>query len=518
MERPTLGDWATQPTTDFRGRLLPEAAVPAGYAALMDRYALQLPMSPRLAATATRHKPQSTSEWLLLTPRHQPAPTLAGHLTFALRWEGVDLAVLAALFKAVPAEDVAAVVRATPTGGAARRVWFLYEWLTDRDLDVPDPGKVGLVPVLDPDLQFAIQPGRGSTRHKVLDNLPGTRAFCPLVRRTARLQEMVDKGLDARAQEISGRTRPDLMGRAAAFLLLNDSRSSFAIEGERPTSARAARWGQAIAQAGTRPLSVAELERLQRIVIGDARFVRLGLRDEGGFVGVHDRVTGEPVPDHVSARPEDLAGLVEGMVAYEKRAVAGRLDPVVAAAAVAFGFVYAHPFVDGNGRLHRWLIHHALAAASYNPPGLVFPVSAAILRQLPAYRAVLEGYSGPLLPLVEWRPTVDRNVEVMNDTGDFYRYFDATAHAEFLYACVEQTVEQDLPDEVRFLEAFDRFAAGVQRIVDMPDRQVDLLRTFLAQGGGRLSGRARAKEFAALSDAEAAKIEALYQDAFDPTG
>lgn len=518
-DRAPLSDyWVTQTTTHFRGRALPKAGSPVGYSALMDRYALQLPMPLRLAAISDRHSPASTSEWLMLSPRHQPAPTLAGHLTFALRWEDVDLAVLAALFKVVPSDEVTAFIRATPTGTATRRVWFLYEWLTGRGLDVPDPGKVRLTPVLNPGQQFAVELGRSSTRHKVIDNLPGTRAFCPLVRRTARLQAMAGKGLDVRAREISGRTRPDLMARAAAFLLLNDSKSSFAIEGERPTSARAARWGQAIAQAGTRHLSLAELERLQRIVIGDARFVRLGLRDEGGFVGVHDRVTGEPVPDHVSARPEDLAGLVEGIVAYERRAVTGQLDPVVAAAAAAFGFVYVHPFVDGNGRLHRWLIHHVLAAAAYNPPGLVFPVSAAILRQLPAYRAVLEGTSAAMLPCIEWRPTTDGNVEVLNDTVDFYRYFDATPHAEFLYGCVEQTVDQDLPDEVRFLEAFDRFASGVQRIVDMPDRHIDLLRSFLAQGGGHLSVRARAKEFAALSEGEATEIEALYQDSFAPAG
>jgi hypothetical protein len=32
------------------------------------------------------------------------------------------------------------------------------------------------------------------------------------------------------------------------------------------------------------------LERLQKIVIEDARFVRLGLRKIGGFIGDHDRV------------------------------------------------------------------------------------------------------------------------------------------------------------------------------------------------------------------------------------
>lgn len=508
------GEWFSQAVNDFRGRALPEIGMPAGYAALMERYALQLPTPQRLAVIAARHHPVSTHDWLTLTPRHRPASTLAGHLVFALKWEGVDLAVLAALFKTVPREDIAVLVRMRPTGAFARRIWFLYEWLTNAELDVPDPGKVRFVPVIDAKLQFALETGRGSVRHKVFDNLPGTRAFCPMARRTSALTMAVNRRLDLRAREVVGRTRPDLVARAAAFLLLNDSKSSFAIEGERPSSARAARWGQAIAQAGARSLNSAELERLQRIVIGDARFVHFGLRSEGGFVGVHDRVTGEPVPDHVSARPEDLKSLVEGIVAYCDRAVSGRLDPVVAAAALAFGFVYVHPFVDGNGRLHRWLIHHVLALADYNPPGLVFPISAAILRQLTTYRDVLESYSGPLLPFVEWRPTADRNVEVLNETGDYYRYFDATKHAEFLYACVEQTVEHDLPNEVRFLEAFDRFAVGVQQIVDMPSRQIELLRSFLERGSGRLSKRARGNEFCAFSKEETAQIEALYTEAF----
>jgi hypothetical protein len=262
------------------------------------------------------------------------------------------------------------------------------------------------------------------------------------------------------------------------------------------------------------PITIDELERLQRVVIGDARFVTLGLRQEGGFVGTHDRDTQEPVPDHISARPEDLRDLLSGIGEYDRRALSGGADPVAAAAAIAFGFVYAHPFVDGNGRLHRWLIHHVLATAGYNPPGVVFPISAAILRRIDAYRAVLESYSAVMLPFIEWRATGDNNVEVLNDTGDYYRYFDATAHAEFLYACVEQTVAHDLPEEVRFLEAFDAFAAAVKEIVEMPNREVERLRGFLAQGQGRLSRRARDKEFRALTDDEATRLESLYSELF----
>ena len=61
---------------------------------------------------------------------------------------------------------------------------------------------------------------------------------------------------------------------------------------------------------------------------------------------------------------------MEGLLAYKARTMEGRFDPVVAAAVVAFGFVYTDPFEDGNGRLHRWLIHHMLAKAGFNPPGV----------------------------------------------------------------------------------------------------------------------------------------------------
>ena len=114
--------------------------------------------------------------------------------------------------------------------------------------------------------------------------------------------------------------------------------------------------------------------------------------------------------------------------------------------------------------------------------------------------------------LIEWKPTPEGNVQVLNNTADYYRYFDATAHAEFLYECVEQTVEHDLPAEVAHLQAYDRFARAVENIVDMPNQQIDLLWHFLRQGKGLLSNRARTNEFAALTEVEVKGIEKLYAD------
>lgn len=37
--------------------------------------------------------------------------------------------------------------------------------------------------------------------------------------------------------------------------------------------------------------------------------LKMGLRDEPGFIGEHDRKTHEPLPDHISARHQDLPSL-----------------------------------------------------------------------------------------------------------------------------------------------------------------------------------------------------------------
>ena len=370
--------------------------------------------------------------------------------------------------------------------------------------------------MVDPARQFAAPP-ETSRRHRVKNNLPGTPAFCPLVFRTETLDRLGAMDLGTRARDAAAAVPKDVLARTAAFFLLKDSRSSFSIEGEQPPQDRVQRWGRAIGRAGQAPLDLDEILRLQRIVIGDARFVRLGLRTEGGFVGERDRATRMPIPDHVSARPEDLPGLLEGLAAFARDA-ASELDPVVAASVLAFGFVYIHPFEDGNGRLHRYLIHHALARRGFNPPGIVFPVSAAILDRIDEYRAALEDYAARLLPVVDWKPTESGSVRVLNDTGDFYRFFDPTPQTEFLYRCVRQTIERDLPEEAAFLESHDAFRAGLNRLVDMPERVSDLLFRFLRQNGGKLSRRARRREFAALTGDEVLQVEEIYREAFEDPG
>lgn len=503
------------PPLTVQDRLVPQGSRPAGLAALVHELAVKAPLRS-LACVSEGHirgSHRNEAAWTIYDKRYWPGDTLGDHLSFAIRHEPIDLLVLARVFKAARRADIETLVRQAPTGIPARRIWFLYEMLAGDTLDVPDAPAASAVDVLDRKAYFTGKPTL-SRRHRVRDNLLGTREFCPVIRRTPTLEAHTQSGLAERAQEIVGRTGAHVVARAASFMLLADSKASFEIEGERPPRSRLERWGRAVLQAGRNRLTVEEIIRLHGVLIEDVRFVQPGLRPDGVFLGTRDP-EGDPLPEFIGARPDDLAVLLAGLLACNDRMREYPVDPVLQATVTAFGFVYVHPFSDGNGRLHRCLIHHVLAERKFTPPGMVFPVSSVMLDRIDDYRTTLQAHSGSLMPFIDWRPTANRNVEVTNDTADLYRYFDATEAAEFLYFCVQRTVELDLPREIDYLRRHDETVRRIMDRVEMPDRLAADLVMFIRQNGGTLSRRRREREFSALTDREVAELEAIVRDTFE---
>ena len=160
------------------------------------------------------------------------------------------------------------------------------------------------------------------------------------------------------------------------------------------------------------------------------------------------------------------------------------------------------------------MIHHLLLHKNYVGKGFIFPVSAIMLERLNEYRHALESYSQQRLDLIKWVPTTDNNVSVLNNTIDLYRYFDATKQVEFLYSCVQETVEKTIPAEVTYLGKYDLMKEYLDNHFEMPDRTVALLVRFLEQGEGKLSERGKSKEFQLLTIAEIKEIENKYQEIF----
>lgn len=113
----------------FQDRVAPEEGYLAGYSALVQAYNLEIPKPDVLSIISHRHRQYRTNEWQVFTPRHKPEDTLMGHLTFALKYEGIELYLLKKLFEILDSKELAHSIAEEPTGLYRRKTWFLYECL-----------------------------------------------------------------------------------------------------------------------------------------------------------------------------------------------------------------------------------------------------------------------------------------------------------------------------------------------------------------------------------------------------
>ncbi|MGH9163328.1 MAG: Fic family protein [Vicinamibacteraceae bacterium] len=491
----------------------PNRRRPIGYLALRDIFRLGVP-SPHVESYvgpgARRTKIEGHRITELYPNRYAPAnDTPVAHLTFALRHEPVNLSILVEALKAMAPADLEGWIRREPTGAHSRRAWFFYETFTGRTLDVPDASAGNYVEALNPK-KHLVTDRRDSPRHRVIDNLLGDHGMCATVRRTERLDARLSQRLEDEARALTAHYDEATLARAVSFLYTKETRSSFAIEGETPSANRTERFVAALKRAPAfDPSNKAGLLRLQGLIV-DPRYAAKDWRTFQNFVG-------ETVGHHredvhfVSPKPEDVPDLMNAWMRMTVRLVGSSgLHPIVAAAVSSFAFVFIHPFEDGNGRIHRFLIHHILAKRGFGPPGVIFPVSAAILRDQRRYNEALETFSSPLFDFIEWRFTSDQEIVVLNDTANLYRYFDATPLVEYLSDRVADTIRIDLREELDFVQTYDRALAAIRDIVDMPDRRASLLVRLCLQNGGRLSNTKRGL-FSELSDMEVGQMEAAVQ-------
>ena len=491
-----------------------EAQEPIGQAWLLRHFDLAVP-SPAVRSCVVAGIRRTETDGRRVTEfyptRYATEDSVIAHLRFALRHEAFDLGVLIAVLRAMDPRMIEAWVRAQPTGAFSRRAWFFYETFTDTTLDLDDAKAGNYVSALDPRRHVgAVR--RNSRRHRVADNLLGGAALCPSVRLTPKLRRAMASSLEEEARSLMEGYEASILTRAVDYLFTKETRSSFALEGETPSGGRAERFVVALRSASEfDPADKADLLRLHAMIV-DPRYAADDWRTVQNFVG--ETIGGYRERVHfICPRPTDVPGLMRGWTALTERVVNGDVDPVVAAAISSFAFVFVHPFEDGNGRIHRFLMHHVLAKRRYGVPGTILPVSAAILRDRHGYDDVLSDFSRPRMDLIRWewagpdRDAPRREMVVTSETAHLYRYFDATPFAEYLYDRVADAVHRDLREELGFLTVFDRALRAVRDIVDMPDRRASLFVRLCMQNGGRLAARRR-RTFAELTDVELRAMEA----------
>lgn len=499
---------------------------PIGYAKAIADYRLAVLPPHQLSAWAPgagkRVRHEEGRELVLYPSTYDPGPSLFEHLEFALKHEGVSLEVLAALFRAAETADgdsfvkrLCRHIRGRPTGQYTRRLWFLYEFLTGRPLPLEDVTQGNYIELLDPQRYYTAEPVK-SRRHRVLDNLLGNVDFCPMVRRTPTLQELEAKRLAEEAARLVAAYDEDALRRAVNYLYTKETRSSFEIEREKPSEARAARFISLLRELpGRTSLDEAALVQMQNIIV-EQRFGEQGYREEQNYVG--ESVGMRQRIHFVPPRPGDVPRLMSGLLSCMERMAASRVEPIIQAAAISFGFVFIHPFEDGNGRLHRLLIHYILSRAGFTPRGLIFPISAVMLQKRGEYDACLESFSKPLMNRVEYATDEAWRLSVKGETGGFYRYIDFTRMSEDLYRWTEETIRTEFREELDFVVRYREAREKMESIVEMSDAMRNRFVQFCLQNEGRLSEAKRTQYFSALTEEEVRALEQVVREHLLPLG
>jgi hypothetical protein len=192
------------------------------------------------------------------------------------------------------------------------------------------------------------------------------------------------------------------------------------------------------------------------------------------------------------------------------------MHPVIKAAALSFTFVYLHPFKDGNGRMHRFLIHHILTKTGFTPHGQIFPVSQVMRDDIHKYQQVLNVISSPLMNLIHYTQDSVGHLTVLNQTRDYYCYMDLTAAAEFLFELIERTLNHDFIRALNYLSFYDQAHKEIIGILDgLSEKNVMRFIQFCIQNNMRLSADKREKFFSTLTDEEVERMQHAVSKAFE---
>jgi len=447
-------------------------------------------------------------------PKYTPTDSVPAHIEFALKYDDLSLDFLSTVFHLSDEHEMTSFISARPNGRYSRKMGFLYEWLTGKKLHLKFESGGNYIDLLD-SKQYITGKTKRNSRWRINDNLIGGPEFCPIVRRTNALEKWLDIDLKAQILQLKEKYTLEIFTRATQYLYRKETRSSYEIESENPSLDRINRFITILHQAGKQPaaevLAEKNLTTLQNAIV-DPRYAQKGYRIFQNYIG-QTNFRMEEIYHYICPPPDIVNDLMDGLIAVEERTIG---EPaVVRAAIIAFGFVFIHPFLDGNGRIHRFLIHDMLTRDGLADQGLIIPVSAHMLNNLKDYDSVLEDFSKPLMQRIQFSRGADGELTITNphDVVSYFRYPDLTMQSTYLADTIHSTIKHDLSEELFFLERYDEFKRELQNLIDMPDKRLNEIIVLIHQNKGVFPSR-RKKHYTEITDVEFAAMEKIYSEVF----
>lgn len=464
-----------------------------GYAHLHDALKLKVIAPTRVAMVKPVTRISMIGDCLAVPQSVAPATdSILEHIFFALKHEGINLGILAAALETVVAEQLLQELAKAPNGIFVRKACFLWEELTNRRLDYETQINSRFAPLFDPE-RYVTGPALRNSRWRIEFNGLGSMHYCATVERTPELETLLSLDILGRAKAFMATLPPEMMDRAINWAYLHETRDSFAIEKEEPSEEKSRRFVQLLRQAHEgRELSEDYLVELQNSTVSNPFDKAVLFRHEQNHL--HNGLRGAAGVSYVPPAPDLCRELMEELMAFANQS-SRQVDPLVAAAVAAFGFVFLHPFMDGNGRLSRFLIHQTLCHSGALENGLLLPVSVAMKHEEANYLEALKDFSKPARDFwnVTWLDADQMAFEFVGHPS-IYRFWDATRCVEFTLRMARRALEVELREETEFLDRYDRVIKAVNQRFDVRGSDLSKLVMMCLDNDGKVS-KHRRKQF-----------------------
>ena len=439
------------------------------------------------------------------------ADDLLGHVLFALKHEGTNLQVLAEAIPRIGADAIRAEFAARPNGRYIRITAYLWEAFTGESLGDVAPAGGPFAELFDPKY-YVTAPGQRSSRWRVMFNGLGSLRTCATVRRTPAIETGQRADILGKAKAFVEHTDRLILDRAIAWAYLGETQASFDIERESPSPDKAWAFAELLRHAHEpRPLTEDYLVELQNATISNPFDRAVVFRHEQNWLG--NGGPGAMGVTYVPPPPDLARDMMDDLMAFAN-GPARQIDPLVAAACISFGFVFIHPFMDGNGRLSRFLFHHALCQSGQLTDGLILPVSIAMAKHEREYLSALHTFS--LQARRAWSVQMidtDQYAFEFRGATSLYRYWDATQCVEFGMKMAQTALDIHLHDQVSFTRRYDRVTREIDAQYDIRGSILNALIVSCIQQGGRLSNRRRDQFAHAVPPGAFEAIERAVRDA-----
>ena len=445
--------------------------------------------------------------------KYMPEDNPLAHLEFALKYEPINLSLLYQIFSKTPSDAVLTFIKNTPNGINTRKIGFLFEFLTQKtlNLDFTIGGNYGSI--LN-ESEYVTGKSVNNEKWRIKNNLLGAPDFCPVVLKTKTIEQAMDFDISKSLLVFQKKYNASVYRRAFNYLYTKETKSSFEIEREKPSQNKMERFVILLTKAGIENDSLflsehALTDKQNKIV--DARFLADGWRDFQNYIG-------ETLPDYsqlvhyVCPPPSAVKPMMAGLNDCFQKSKDN--NAIIVATLIAFGFVFIHPFDDGNGRLHRYLIHDILVRKQAVSSGTIIPISAQMLENIELYDSVLEAYSKPLLSFIKFSLDTQSELTIENPTEviPYFKYPDLTLQCEYIFNSLVAAINK-IENELEYLRKYDLLKNEISNHLDLPDKLLNNLIIFIHQNNGVLSKNKR-KQFEKLTDSEIDEVEKGYSQIF----